>query len=193
MSINAPDSSKAMTLIQASEHMVTRRLAAASVQDPRVAAIPEGTGSAVLTLKLSNADAVQAAERILAEPFSFDIRLEKEKKAPADNTEQSEWIPTNLTGTDIEWVEAVRDSEGNVAVELRFTTAGRAALSSIFSANKGKNAGIFVRDLLVSKLKIPSEAMGDHVIISGIPSAKVAEIFADDVNVGLRVSFSPIH
>jgi hypothetical protein len=45
---------------------------------------------------------------------------------------------------------------------------------------------------MVSKLKVGTEKIADHIIISGIPSYTVAQIFADDVNVGLHTTFEPL-
>ena len=193
MSLRAPDAAKAMYLIEATERVMLRRLAAAEVQGAQVSTLPVNSDSATLTMKLPNSAAAGTAERILGETFTFDIRLEKPGANP-DQLDTSEWQPTALTGASLQWIQVIASSStGEVGVELEFTPAGRGILESIFKGNKGKHVGIFVRDLLVSKLKIDSETVSDHIIISGIPSDRVAEIFADDVNVGLRVNFSPTH
>ena len=182
-----------MYLIEATERVMLRRLAAAEVQGAQVSTLPTSSGSATLTMKLPNAAASDTAARILSEQFTFDIRLELPGANP-DKLDSSEWQPTALTGSSLQWLQVIASSStGEVGVELELTPSGRKALGNIFKGNTGKHVGIFVRDLLVSKLKIDSEKVSDHIIISGIPSEKVAEIFADDVNVGLRVSFSQTH
>lgn len=179
-----------MALIQATERVMNRRLAGAGIQNAHASTIPTGTNAALLTLTLPNDEAVKKSNSILNEAFTFDLRIEETKKN-ADGT--SNWVPTSLTGSSLVWVQAVGDNQtGEIAIELQFTEAGRTMLEAVFSKNAGKHLGIFVRDLLVSKLSVTNGAVADRVIIGGIPSAKVAEIFSDDVNVGLLVSFTKL-
>jgi len=194
LSLRTPNAAKAMVLIQATERVLTRRLAALEVKNARVSAIPTGSGTGLLSLRLPDAKAAEDARRILAETFTFDIRIEQGQKSKGDpgNLDQSNWQPTALTGSSIEWIQAIGlSSSGEIGVELQFNAKGRQILETIFRDNQGKDAGIFVRDLLVSKIKIQGKTVSDRVIIGGIPSAKVAEIFADDVNVGLHVFYTP--
>ncbi len=192
MTIRTTDATRVLSLITSTEHVLTRRLAAVNVKNASVAAVPTGAKSATLTLKLADIPSAEKAKAILAEPFRFDLRIEEPtmKKVPDDTA--LTWIPTALTGSNLEWVQVIGNSRtGEVAIELQFTKQGKKILSSVFRGNVGKHLGIFVRDLLVSKLIIEKAPITDRVLISGIPSAKVAEIFADDVNVGLSVLFTP--
>ncbi len=190
MAIRSPDAGKTMLLIQSAERVMERRLAAAQVKGGHATAITSGPSTAKLTVRVPDAAAEVKAKDILAEPFFFDLRIEKPN---TDALQPSEWIPTALTGSSLEWIQAVGNSTtGEVTIELQFTPEGRTLLESVFKGNVSKHIGIFVRDLLVSKLTIQTDAVTDRVIISGIPSSKVAEIFADDVNVGLRVTYTNI-
>jgi len=187
--IDAEDSAKVMTLIQASERVLIRRLAAAQVQKSIVTVVPTGGKNALVTLKLPNEEAREAAERILSDPFTFEIKIDGGVKT---DTGETDWQATGIDGTMLTWIQPIRDSKtGTLAVELQFTPEGRTALAASFKNNRGKDIGIFVRDLLVSKLRVESDAPAESILISGIPSEKVAEIFADDVNVGLHVVFTP--
>ena len=78
-----------------------------------------------------------------------------------------------------------------IGAELQFNERGQKLLQDAFTGNIGKSVGIFVRDLLVSKMTISAEVLSSHILISGIPSERVAQIFADDVNVGLHAIFTP--
>lgn len=187
--IDAEDSGKVMALIQASERVLTRRLAAAQVQKSVVTVVPTGGKNALVTLKLPNDEARETAERILSDLFTFEIKIDGGVNA---DTGETDWQPTGIDGTMLTWIQPIRDAKsGALAVELQFTPEGRKALAKAFKNNRGNDIGIFVRDLLVSKLRIESSAPAESILISGIPSEKVAEIFADDVNVGLHVAFSP--
>jgi preprotein translocase subunit SecD len=191
--LRAPDASRTLFLVEATERVLTRRLAAANVQNAKVSAVPSGPTTATVNLDVPNTNAKEAAMRILAEPFTFDIRLQKEESPKETSSAASDnWEPPTITGEDLDWIEAVGDSStGIVSVELTFTKEGREKLVNLFKGHKGRDVGIFVRDLLVSKLKIQQETVEDRITISGIPNAKVAQIFAEDVIVGLRVSFAP--
>jgi len=196
MAIDSPDASRVMTLIQASERMIIRRLAAAQVPTSPVTTVPTGSGSGRLTMQLPNDEAAQIARKILSEPFTFEIRLEQaaaRKTAGTGSLDTGNWLSTGVGGPDLEWVQVVNNPNGDVGVELIFTSGGRTKLNNVLKTNPGMSIGLFIRDLLVSKLKIQGKTLGDHVVISGIPSAKVAEIFADDVNVGLHVTFNPVN
>ncbi len=190
--VRAPDSAKATELFRASEAVMTRRLAGATIQGGKVTVIPTGSDSATMTLELPDADAALKAQDILLEPFTFDMRIMK--SAPDIKTgAPGEWIPTALTGSSIEWIDVIGDIKtGEISLELELTQSGRTILASVFTDNAGKNLGIFVRGLLVSQIAIGTSPVTDRIVISGIPSAKVAEIFADDVNVGLRTTFTPL-
>lgn len=191
MVIRSTDASRTMSLIQSTERVMNRRLAGANIQNGHATTIPTGTNTATLTLTLPDAAAVTKAKAILKEPFFFDLRIEKPKiNVPNEEPITSDWIPTALTGSSLVWVQPVGDNAtGEVSIELQFTDAGRKILETVFRENKGKHIGIFVRDLLVSKLSVTDGKISDRVVIGGIPSSKVAEIFADDVNTGLFVSF----
>jgi preprotein translocase subunit SecD len=99
-----------------------------------------------------------------------------------------------VTAKQLEWIQPLTNpTTSEVGVELQFTDEGKMLLSKAFADNAGKNIGIFVRGLLVSKMTISSTPLqSSHIIIGGIPSAKVAEIFSEDVNVGTHLTFTPV-
>ncbi|OGJ69037.1 hypothetical protein A3J34_05125 [Candidatus Peribacteria bacterium RIFCSPLOWO2_02_FULL_51_10] len=146
MGLKTRSPARAMKLIQASERMMIRRLAATDVKNSLVTAVPTGFGSGKLTVKVADKKAAETVRRILEEPFPFDIRLEK----TGTGKELSEYAPAGIEGIDLEWIEVVESSTGQIGVELFFTPEGRAKLEKIFKDNEGKNMGIFVRDILVS-------------------------------------------
>lgn len=192
MHIRASDSAKVMTILQATEKVMERRFAALNLQNARASVVPVDAKTATLTLTLPDKEAVEKMEAILAEKFTFDIRIEKkEEKNTKDDAPESEWLPTAFTGSSLSWVQAVGNKNtGRVALELQFTEQGRTVIQSIFRENVGKNIGIFVRSQLMSSFQITDPNVGDTIAIGGAPSANIAEVFADDVNVGLLVSFT---
>lgn len=188
---NIADSGKSMEIFQASERVLTRWLSGADVKNAHVTVIPSDSEGALMTIKVPDAASADTAKRILMEPFTFDIRLEGPIK-PENSPNETNWLETGIDGSVLLWVVAITNPDTKeVGVELMFNQNGRALLQEAFSGNKGKSVGIFVRDLLVSKMTISSEEVTDHILITGIPSERVAHIFADDVNVGLFAVFTP--
>ncbi len=194
VTVKSLDATRAGEIIKASERVINRRMAGAEVEGAVVTVVPTGSGAGRMTLDLPNAEAVEKAERILADGFTFDMRIEEPKTDANGSPIESDWMDTGLSGTVLTWITPVNftGDKGEVGVELTFNAAGRELLTKVFNDNKGKHIGIFVRDLLVSKMQIATTKPADHIVISGIPSLKVAEIFSDDVNVGLYAIFTPV-
>ncbi len=190
---NLTDPAKNTILFGAAERVMTRRLAAADVKNATVSVVPTGPNDGTATFVLPNKEAVDTVNRLTSDPFTFDIRIEKAPLSGTGAMDADNWIPTNLSGATLDWAQAIGNrSTGVISIELQFNPRGGAILSDIFKQNKGKGIGIFVRDLLVSKLKVAGTEPSARIVISGLPSQKIAEVFADDVNVGLHVNFTPI-
>ncbi len=188
---NIADNAKSMELFQASERVMIRKLAGNDIKDAQVTVVPSGSGSAVMTLKLPDAKAADIARAMLSETFTFDIRLEG-PKTPGMSEGETNWVPTGVDGSTLLWIYAISNPDTQeIGAELVFNEQGQNLLQAAFTGNKGKSVGIFVRDLLVSKMTITDEVLSSHILISGIPSEHVAQIFADDVNVGLHAIFTP--
>lgn len=181
------DVTKNAALHAALERVIVRRFAASGIEGAVSRVVPSSEGPALLTLTVPDTASEEEAERILSESFSFDILLEK----PGAVAEDTEWLVTGVDGSSLLWAQALISPAGDVGVELQFDDAGLVLLEKTFKGNTGKNVGIFVRDLLVSKMNISSEEVGKHIVIGGIPSAKIAEVFSDDLNVGLHTRLHP--
>jgi hypothetical protein len=191
MSIAGLDAGRTALVIKSVERVLMRRLAAAEIkQGISVIALPTGPTSAALTMRLPNSAAATKAREILEQPFHFDVRLEGATTGTGE-LDTHDWIPTGVEERHLEWVQVLGQAQdGSTSIELFFSKEGRTILADVFRKNEGKNIGLFVRDLLVSKVKVQKEGLAEHVVIGGIPSARIADIFADDVNVGLHVTFT---
>ncbi len=185
--------SQVLNLVNASERVVKRRLSALGVQNPNVISVPKGDSGGAMTIDVPDAMLTTRIRDILAEQFAFDMRLELKETTFADQNAEENWEKLGVNNEHLIGAQVVSaEDSGEVAVELLFTEEGRKLLGDAFSKYKGRTVGIFVRGLLVSKLKVEDSALSEHIVISGIPSAAVAQIFADDVNVGLHVAFKPV-
>lgn len=202
-----------MELINAAERVATRRLAAINAKGT-AKAVPDGSG-ATLTLTVPDKKVAKSIDELLVAPFSIDIRTQIK---PLTDFKQNDpnngnWKMSDITNKDFEWIQVIGDkATGKIGVELVFTTEGRKKFEKVFTdlaatnnrlapttpklaptaANPASlNIGIFVRNALVSALTPQGTKLDSHVIITGIPKPAMAQVFADDVNVGLHVVFTP--
>lgn len=189
LTIKTTDATKTTTLLEGVERVLTRKFAASGIEDATITVVPTSPTTATLTLMFKENAGADEAQRIIADPFTLDFRLEK---PGAVSEEAAEWEPAGIDGSHIEWVQAIGNRQtGEIGVEITFTDEGKKLLADTFRGRSGRNIGIFVKDILVSKLKITSEKLDDRIVIGGVPNAAIAEVFADDVNVGLHVRFIP--
>ncbi|NOS68102.1 MAG: hypothetical protein HOO67_07140 [Candidatus Peribacteraceae bacterium] len=148
-----------------------------------------------LTVTVSDADGAQVLSDGLTTPFTMsimkqveaglgDIISEKfgEFKETGIETKHFDWVAPTLLVTE------AGASQGSVV--LKFTPEGQTLLKEMFAKNRGSVIGVFVRGQLMSKKLIDAKDKQDAIQIDGIPSADLANAFADDVNVGLHVTFT---
>lgn len=146
-----------------------------------------------IEVQVSSKDIADILTSELTEPFSLSVMSETDLEH-ADITVEGHgsFEKTDITEADFEWVQAREDKEsGQGEVRILLTEEGRTKMAAIFRVMKGKSIGIFVRDRLVSKLKVDTDELKDDIVIQGIPDPAMAEVFAEDVNVGLHVTFTP--
>jgi len=188
--ISVEDASKIPVLFESIERVLTRRFAAVGVTDQKLTVVPQDQSSAEVTIELGK----EESERVLhifEDAFTFDIRLDA---GPLDGDPKfATWESLGIDHTMLLWVQAIGNRvTSQVDVELTLNEEGKKKLRELATTHRGKRVGIFVRDLLISALTVQSGSFTDRIIISGIPSAEIAEVFADDVNIGLHVRFTPL-
>lgn len=151
----------------------------------------------VLTVRVSDVEAAKLLNDGLTSPFTMaimkqvaegqgDIISEKfgEFKETGIATKHFDWVAPVLSATD------AGSSKGAVVIKL--TQKGQELLKDIFAKNRGDVIAIFVRGQLMSKKLVNGKDKQDSIQIDGIPSAELAQAFADDVNVGLHATFAPV-
>jgi hypothetical protein len=151
--------------------------------------------SASVTVEVDFPEALPELASQLAGPFSFEIMAQTPEGATPDVTVEGHggFSKTGITGDDLEWVEGkVQEGTDFGEVTLIFTEEGRTKMADLFAKNNGKFIGLFVRGVLVSKMQVETDVLKDDIVIREIPTAELAEIFADDVNVGIHVTFTPV-
>lgn len=184
------DPARSIYLFNAVERMLESRMTVAGYQEPMVTVSPVGSINATVSIPVIDDAMRSTVEGLLSNDFSLDFRIEDEE-VPLG--EDARWKATDLTSDALDWVVPIGDrSTGNIGIELQFTPSGRATLEHVFRNNAGRQLGIFVRGLLMSKLTIPDAMPEERIVIRGVPSEEAAEIFSADVNVGLHVTFAPL-
>ncbi len=149
----------------------------------------------VLTVQVSDSEAAKLLSDGLTTPFTMsimkqvaagegDVISEKfgEFKETGIETKHFDWVTTALSVTE------AGVSQGSVVIS--FTEEGQTLLKDVFAKNRGGVIGIFVRGQLMSKKLVDAKDKQDSIQIDGIPGEELAKAFADDVNVGLHVTFT---
>jgi hypothetical protein len=163
-----------------------------SMQVPmREQTIRQEDGKTIMDVTVDHPDTIALLSEQLQRPFTLRVMAEApEGEADATVEGYGGFRYTNVTEAAIDWVEAAEDDEGKGAVRMLFTEEGQAKMQALMAEEEGNSIGIFVRDVLVSVL--PAASMGStDITIRGIPTLSFAEIFADDVNVGIHITFIP--
>ena len=184
------DAAHRAQLVQGLENVVKRRMEARKIEGAVASVVPTGEAATLTISNLNDEATKNEVTDLLAEPFSFDLRTTTVTNQSSEPS-LDDWEKTSITGEDLTWVEVLQDeASGHIGIELTFTEDGRQKLNAIMKEHNDETLGIFVRDFLVSKLKIDGNEIKEHIIISGVPNANIARIFADDVNVGILTSLS---
>ena len=178
----------------AASRVVERRLAS---MEAKAEDISFGThnGKDKIVLELATEELkLNLNDRVL-QPFSFEVMLEVDTPEEADVTVAAKlhFKRAGITGTDVGWIVAGRTEDDFGAARIDFTAAGAEKMRALLAENEGKNIGLFIRGNLTAKLLVEPGSFQDHIAISQIPSVELAHVFADDVNVGLHVTFEPLN
>ncbi len=182
------------TLTKTSMEVVERRLGHLGVQLIKKETTTKDDKT-FLSVTLPDAESATALTGELTATFDLKVMREASAGQPFDVTIEGRgsFADTGINQEDFEWVEAHRDeATGKGAVGLTLTADGQKKMQTLFKTMKGKSIGIFVRGKLVSLLKIQTDEAPANLIIRDVPSPDIAQIFADDMDVGLHVTFTPV-
>lgn len=182
------------SLLTTSQEVIERRLAHLGKQMVSKS-VEIVDGKPVLHITLPDADTAKALTDELTEPFNLTVMGETGPGEKVDVTiqDRGNYTKSDITEQDFEWVEARKDPNSNKGeVGLKLTDEGKTKIQALFKRMKGKSVGIFVRGNLVSLLKVETDQVPNDLIIHDVPSADIAQIFADDMDTGLHVIFTPV-
>lgn len=150
---------------------------------------------ATVSVTVETQEAIDQLTEELQRPFEFKVMAQADEGQEPELTVDGHggFVSTAVDGEDLQWVEGRKEpGRATGEVKLVFTEQGRTEMADIFATRQGKIIGIFVRGQLVSKLLVDTNELKDDIVIREIPSPELAQIFAEDVNVGLHVTFTPV-
>ncbi|NLG07366.1 hypothetical protein GX553_02845 [Candidatus Peribacteria bacterium] len=183
-------------LLQSASRMLRRRVIAIAaqqdiqMQETDVQVEEDGTN---LTVQISDEDMRQQLATEMRDPFTMqfmeEVPLDMAEVIVAE-TQGFKSIP--LTEEDIAWLHIAHQDENGAQVLITFTENGAAQKRELFAERIEQNIGIFVRGMPVYKMLVESDDAEEDTLTINIPHAELAEVFVDDVNVGLRTTFSVV-
>lgn len=195
LEMNTTDTQDTAQLAQQTLNVMQRRLENMGEEKIRTTIEKSGSGTATVSVSSKNQEPLNALTDAMMQPFDFAILAQAQKGEKADVTVEKygAFVRTGITGADLSWVEADQEPGKDLGrVHLVFTLEGRNKIAELFKKMKGKNIGIFVRGQLVSLLLVETDELKDDIVIQDIPSVDLAHVFADDVNVGIHVTITPL-
>ncbi|MFH1670197.1 MAG: hypothetical protein ABIA92_01275 [Patescibacteria group bacterium] len=148
-----------------------------------------------MTVTLTKKDSADILFERLSSPISFRIMREagEEEEADIENDQYGRFMETGITEQQLYWIDAEEREGGTGVIQINFTDEGASMWQQLLEENQGKKVGVFTRGGLVALHTVQEGGFKDKIIITGIPSAELAKVFADDVNVGAYVTFTRVH
>ncbi len=193
LSFDTTDTGRLTELSLAVTRVIERRLQSMG-EEVRNLDIAQKSGGPELSFRVET----QAAADLLLEDLTESFKLSIMRSTKPGETATLEldahggFIDTGVFEQHLEWVIASEEPDNRGRITLQFTDEGRSLMRKVFKQNVNKQIGLFVRGKLIAKLQVDTAELKDDIIITGIPSSELARVFADDVNVGLHVTFTPL-
>ncbi len=177
-------------LLSASLRVIERRMASLgeAVLDLDVKKVGEGNQ---IIVEAEEESALGVLSDLLMAPFDLQVMNESELEV-ADQVVEGHggFRKVGISQEHIVWLRSAEEPGGKGRVTIIFSDEGREKMAEVFKDNKGKFIGIFVRNQLVSKLLVDTDELKDDIVITDIPTVQLANVFADDVNVGIHMTFT---
>ena len=145
-----------------------------------------------IKVTFNNEEMIEELNNRLTRPFAFEfMEVVPIEEAQVVVAETEGYSPFGLTGDHVDWLTAEGGDGTPGIVTVKFTEEGAEVKNKMFGERVGENVGLFVRGMPVYKLLIEEDDIEGNTLALNIPDAALGYIFADDVNVGLQVTFTP--
>lgn len=176
-------------LIQAGMNVIQRRLSRLQEDTLDISVDTSGIDPRI-KVGVSTQDTADQLTAELQSPFTFRLVKQITTGTGFVIEGQGTFAETGLTEKHVLWVEWAEDDTGKGAARIVLKPEGQELMRRIIDENPDTVLGIMSRGVLMSKT-LPEKGQGE-IIIRNIPNPVYAEIFADDVNVGLHSTFTPV-
>lgn len=179
---------QAETMPSAITNVIGGRLARLGVTPTDLKVVTAGSG-AIATVSAPASAADQVAAELTA-PYTLRfMRQTGTGETIAVQVEKfGDFSESGLNESHVQWIEAGTDAEGLGSVMISFNDAGHELLAKLAQSDVGRQYGVFAKGKLISLFMMDATFGGD-IVLNKIPSAELASVFADDVNVGLHATF----
>lgn len=182
----------------ATRHIVERRLARldGALFDYDVD-YDEETAETIISVEVDSEESAMALNEEMTAPFTFEVRTLIEGE-PEDGDIPVERVgyfrASGIDKTDIDWVvgETTEPPLNQGRVLIGFTDEGVEKAKALFADNTDNTIGMFVRDRLAAAIQGSPDEFERVLAITGLPSGEIAKVFADDMNVGIHMTFELI-
>ncbi|MBU0458432.1 hypothetical protein KJ652_04665 [Patescibacteria group bacterium] len=187
------DAAKRTILETKSEKVIERVTYNLEQSIPDISTKANGSGLRMV-VKLQEEESINILAESLERPLDlfFALEADEDQEADIENEQFGRFVRTELTGEGIEWVTSGEGEDGKGQIVMELNEDGKAIWKNLIDENLGKKIGIFVRGGLVSLYYVDENEMKDSIVIDKIPSVELANVFADDVNVSIYVSFKAV-
>lgn len=191
ITVHTDDEERGSMLLLASLRVIERRMASIG-EELLDLDMKRTSGENQIYVEAKEKAALDILTDELTSPFELLIMKESSVEE-ADMVVEGHggFVKTGISHEQLKWLQASEEPGGKGRVSILFTDEGRELMGSLFEENQNKYIGIFVRGSLVSKLLVDTNELKDEIIITDIPTVQLANVFADDVNVGMHVQFTP--
>ena len=148
---------------------------------------------ATIGLEVDNAKAAKALNKEMVTPFTFEVRYLADEFVEGDIQVEGagSYRATGITKDDVDWVigESIEPILDRGRVLIGFTDEGAPKVQKLFEEQAGNTIGLFVRGRLTAAVQI-QDTFEKVLVIEGLPSSEIANVFADDMNVGIHMVFT---
>lgn len=189
------DNASRMTdLSLATRHVIERRLSRlnGNLLDYDID-YDEETKETSIEVKVDNNKAALVLNEEMIAPFTFEVRYFVEQYEEGDiNVEGvGSFRATGIQKENVDWVigKTTEPPLNRGLVMIGFTDESVESMQELFTEQAGNTIGLFVRDRLTAAVQITDE-FEKVLVIEGLPSGEIAKIFADDMNVGIHMTFT---
>jgi len=182
-------------LVLASKHVTERRLERLDTELTDFDVTYGESATAVIKIAGTNEDAMQQLLEELTTPFIVEIRLQADEHQEGDIKVEGlgSFRATGINKEDMTWVKSravENDPLHHGEILLQFTDEGTKKMDTLFREHVGENIGLFIRNQLAANFAISQDSFDGAITIPNVPSAEIAEIFADDMNVSINMTFT---